>query len=179
MTFHLPLRAATVVMALGALSSTAWAETNSEVARRLIEKQSNAVPACALLSDTEVARMTGRRSYTKPDGVQLKDGGSSCTWDTGVNINLFSGPKSADQHEAMLKAFKQDKTPRQAVTGIGDSAYATAWMGNQYQGNHAVLVVRKGPHTLGISLQAEGAETPQSVQPKLMTVAKAALAKLP
>lgn len=178
-TFHLPMmRAATLVVALAALS-TASAETNSELARRLIEKQSNAVPACALLSDTEVARMTGRRSYTKPEGVQLRDGGSSCTWDTGVNINLFSGPKSADQHEAMLKAFKQDKTPRQAVAGIGDSAYATAWMGNQYQGNHAVLVVRKGAHTMGISLQAEGAETPQSVQPKLMTVAKAALAKLP
>jgi hypothetical protein len=177
MTFHLPLRVAAVAVALGALS-TASAETNSEAARRLIEKQSAAVPACALLSDDEVVKLTGRRSYTKPEGVQFKDGGSSCTWDSGVNINLFSGPRSAEQHEALLKAFKQDKTPRQAVSGIGDSAYATAWMGNQYQGNHAVLVVRKGVHTMGISLKAEGAETPQSVQPKLMTVAKAALAKL-
>lgn len=179
MTSHLPLRAATAVLALLGALSAASAQTNSEVARRLIEKQSATVPACALLSDDEVVKMTGRRSYTKPEGVQLKDGGSSCTWDAGVNINLFSGPRSADQHEALLRAFKQDKTPRQAVTGIGDSAYATAWMGNKYQGNHAVLVVRKGAHTMGISLQAEGADTPQSVQPKLMTVAKAALAKLP
>jgi hypothetical protein len=178
MSFLRVTRAATAVVALGALSSAA-AETNSEIAGRLIDKQSTAVPACALLSDQEITKMTGRPSYTKAEGVQLKNGGSSCTWDSGVNINLFSGPRSAEQHEDFLKAFKQDKTPRQTVSGLGDSAYATAWMGNQYQGNHAVLVVRKGVHTMGISLQAEGGETPQSVQPKLIAVAKAALAKLP
>jgi hypothetical protein len=158
--------------------SGAFAQTNSELARRLIDKSSNAVPACALLSNDEVVKLTGRKSYTPPEGVQLRDGGSSCTWDSGVNINLFSGPKSAEQHDALLKAFKQDKAPRQAVAGIGDSAYSTAWMGNKYQGNHAVLVVRQGVHTMGISLEAQGAETPQSVQPKLVTVARAALAKL-
>ena len=178
MSFHRLTCVATVVVALGTLSSAA-AETNSEIARRLIEKSSNAVPACALLSNDEVVKLTGRKSYTPPEGVHLRDGGSSCTWDSGVNINLFSGPRSAEQYEDFLKAFKQDKTPRQTVSGLGDSAYATAWMGNQYQGNHAVLVVRKGAHTMGISLQAEGGETPQSVQPKLMTVAKAALTKLP
>jgi hypothetical protein len=177
MSLHLPLRAATVALAMSALSA-ASAQTNSEIARRLIDKPNNTNPACALLTNDEVVRHTGRRSYTPPEGVTFKDGGSSCTWDTGVNINLFSGPKSADRHEAMLKAFKQDKTPRQSVSGLGDSAYATAWMGNQYQGNHAVLVVRKGLHTMGISLQTEGSETPQSVQPKLLPVAKAALARL-
>ena len=172
------LHVAAAALALSALS-TAWAQSNSEIARKLIDKPSNTNTACELLSNDEVSRQTGRRSYTPPEGVTFKDGGSSCTWDTGVNINLFTGPKSADQHDAMLKAFKQDKTPREAVSGLGDSAYATAWMGNQYQGNHAVLVVRKGAHTMGISLKTEGAETPKSVQPKLMTVAKAALAKLP
>jgi hypothetical protein len=178
MSMPLSLRAATATLALSAMSA-ATAESNSDIARRLIDKPSGTVMACALLSNDEVAKMTGRKSYSPPEGVQLKGGGSSCTWDSGVNINLFSGPKSAEQHEALLKAFKQDKTPRQNVPGLGDSAYATAWMGNQYQGNHAVLVIRKGAHTMGISLEAQGAETPPSVQPKLMVVAKAALAKLP
>jgi hypothetical protein len=169
---------AIAVLTLTALDPAA-AQSNSEIARRLIEKPSSAVLACKLLSNDEVVKLTGRKSYTPPEGVQLRDGGSSCTWDSGVNINLFSGPKSAEQHEAMVKAFKQDKTPRQAVSGLGDSAYATAWMGNKYQGNHAVLVVRKGVHTIGISLEAQGGQTPQSVQPTLMTVAKAALARLP
>jgi hypothetical protein len=167
--------AAIAGMALGDAS----AQSNSEIARRLIEKPSTAVLACKLLTNDEVVKLTGRKSYTPPEGVQLRDGGSSCTWDSGVNINLFTGPKSVEQHESMLKAFKQDKTPRQAVPGLGDSAYATAWMGNQYQGNHAVLVVRKGAHTMGISLEAQGGQTPQSAQPTLMTVAKAALARLP
>lgn len=177
-TFHLPRCALAASLALAALSDAA-AQSNSEIARRLIEKPSAAVAACKLLSNDEVVKLTGRKSYTPPEGVQLRDGGSSCTWDSGVNINLFSGPKSAEQHEALLKAFKQDKTPRQAVAGLGDSAYATVWMGNQYQGNHAVLVVRKGAHTMGISLEAQGSQTPQSAQPTLMTVARAALARLP
>jgi hypothetical protein len=172
------LRLHLVFVAAAAAAATAWAQSNSETARRLIDKPSSTVPACGLLSNDEVVKLTGRKSYTPPEGVALRDGGSSCTWDSGVNINLFSGPKSADQHASLLKAFKQDSTPRQAVSGIGDSAYATAWMGNKYQGNHAVLVIRKGVHTMGISLEAQGTETPQSVQPKLMTVAKAALARL-
>lgn len=178
MTIAMRSRVGLGLVAIGA-TFVAWAQSNSEVARQIIEKQSDAVAACKLLTNDEVVKLTGRRSYTKPEGVQLKNGGSSCTWDSGINVNLFSGPKSAEQHEELMKAFKADKTPRQAVAGIGDSAFATAMMGNKYQGNHALLVVRKGPHTMGISLQAEGAETPQSVQPKLMTVAKAALAKLP
>jgi hypothetical protein len=171
-------RAAFGLLGLAALADAA-AQSNSEIARRLIEKPSAAVAACKLLTNDEVVKLTGRKSYTPPEGVQLRDGGSSCTWDSGVNINLFTGPKSAEQHESMLKAFKQDKTPRQAVPGLGDSAYATAWMGNKYQGNHAVLVVRKGAHTMGISLEAQGGQTPQSVQPTLTMVAKAALARLP
>jgi hypothetical protein len=77
-----------------------------------------------------------------------------------------------------MKAFKADKAPREAVPGVGDSAFATAIMGNKYQGNHAMLVVRKGPHTMGMTLEATEPETPQSVRPKLVTIAKAALAKL-
>ena len=172
------LPSALVLVALVAAPAS-WAQSNAEVARRLIDKPSDAVTACKLLSNDEVVKLTGRKSYTPPEGVQLKDGGSSCTWDSGVNINLFSGPRSAEQHEQLLKAFKQDKTPRQTVSGLGDSAFSTAWMGNQYQGNHAVLVIRKGVHTMGISLEAKPPETPPSVQPQLITVAKAALAKLP
>jgi hypothetical protein len=178
MRVHRILRSVVTVVTVGA-SSAAAAQSNSEVARRLIEKPSGAVAACGLLSNDQVVALTGRKSYTPPEGVQLRDGGSSCTWDSGVNINLFSGPKSAEQYEALLKAFKQGQTPRQPVSGIGDSAYSTAWLGNRYQGNHAVLVIRKNAHTMGISLQTEGTESPQALQPTLMTIAKAALAKLP
>lgn len=170
--------AALALVALGA-APAAWAQSNSETARRIIEKESDAVPACKLLSNDEVVKLTGRRSYVKPEGVQLRNGGSSCTWDAGVNVNLFSGPKSAEQHEELMKNFKVDKTPRQPVAGVGDGAFVTHMMLGKYQGDHALMVVRKGAHTMGISLEAKAPETPQSLQPKLTTIAKAALAKLP
>jgi hypothetical protein len=178
MTTSKQLPAALALVALGTVSIT-WAQSNSEVARRIIEKQSNQVTACKLLSNDEVVKLTGRRSYVPPEGVQLRNGGSSCTWDSGVNINLFSGPKSADQHEELMRNFKVDKTPRQTVAGVGDSAFLTHMMLGKYQGDHALMVVRKGAHTMGISLEAKPPETPPSLQPKLTTIAKAALSKLP
>jgi hypothetical protein len=178
MSLQSTLRATAFLFVAAGVLPHASAQSNSEVARRIIEKTSNAVTACGLLTNDEVVKMTGRKSYTPPEGVQFKNGGSSCTWDSGVNINLFSGPQSAEQHEGLMKAFKADKTPREAVAGVGDSAFATAIMGNKYQGNHALLVVRKGPHTMGMTLEAKEPETPQSVRPKLVTIAKAALAKL-
>lgn len=178
MTIFKPLPAALVLAALAA-APPAGAQSNAEVARKIIEKPSGAVLACQLLSNDEVVKLTGRKSYTPPEGVQLKDGGSSCTWDAGVNINLYSGRHAAQNMEGLMKSFKVDKTPRQAVPGIGDSAYLTHMMLGKYQGDHALLVVRKGPHAMGISLEAKTPETPQAVEPKLMTVAKAALARLP
>ncbi|MEP7281434.1 MAG: hypothetical protein ABI696_05600 [Rubrivivax sp.] len=169
----MPPAAAFAIMGLACAAS---AQTNSELARRIIEKQSDA--ACALLPNDEVVRMTGRRSVTKPEGVQLKNGGSSCSWSSGVNVNMYSGPNSAQQLEDLLKRFKADKSPRQPVGGIGDRAFMTHMMLGKYQGNHALLIVHQGQHALGISLEAEAPETPESVQPKLMSVARAALARL-
>ncbi len=171
-------RAFAALVTLGA-ASIAAAQTNSDVARRLIEKQDDAVPACKLLSNDEVVKLTGRRSFVKPEGVQLKGGsGSSCNWDAGVNINLYSGPTAAQNMEGLMKSFKVDQLPRQPVAGIGDSAFSTVMNLGKYQGNHALLVVRKGAHAMSVSLEAKEPETPQSVQPKLLAVAKAALARL-
>jgi hypothetical protein len=54
----------------------------------------------------------------------------------------------------------------------------TQMMLGKYQGDHALLIVQQGPHALSISLEAQPPETPASVQPKLMAVARAALARL-
>jgi hypothetical protein len=173
------LRVLFVFVAGAGAASTSLAQSNSEVARKLIEKQSDAVTACSLLSNDEVVKVTGRKSYVKPEGVQLKGDGSSCNWDSGVNINMFSGPQSAQNMDHLMKSFKVDKAPRQSVSGIGDSAYLTHMLLGEYQGDHAMLVVRNGAHTVSISLEAKKPQTPQSVESKLMAVAKAALAKLP
>lgn len=162
-----------------ASASSADAQNNAEVARRIIEKPNDAALACKLLSNDEVVKLTGRPSYVDPEGVQLAGGGSSCTWDAGVNINLYSGRSAAQNMEGLMKSFKVDKAARRPVAGIGESATMSHMMLGKYQGNHALLVVRKGEHVMGISLEAKEPETPQGVEPKLITVAKAALARLP
>jgi hypothetical protein len=167
-----------VLVAL-ASASAAGAQSNAETARRIIEKPSNQVLACKLLSNDEVVKLTGRQSYVDPEGVQLAGGGSSCTWDAGVNINLYSGRNAAQNMEGLMKNFKVDKAPRRPVSGIGDRATMTHMMLGKYQGNHAMLVVHKGEHVMGISLEANEPETPQAIEPKLMTVAKAAVDRLP
>ena len=161
-----------------ALASTAGAESRTEQANRVITKPGGPSAACALLSNDEVVKISGRRSYSQAEGTQLTNGGSACDY-TGVNVTLFSGPNSDENYDKLVKNFKKDNSSRQAVAGIGDSAYL--WFPkprDQYEGNHAILVVHQGAHTMAVSLEAEGKETPQSLQPRLTALAKAALAKL-
>jgi hypothetical protein len=66
------------------------------------------------------------------------------------------------------------------VAGIGDSAYLMFMKSGPTQEptDHAILVVHQGVHTVAVSLAAERKQSPQSLQPTLTTMAKAALAKL-
>ena len=160
------------------LTCTAAAESRTEQANRVITKAGGPSAACTLLSNDEVVKITGRPSYSQPEGTQLIDGGSACDY-SGANITLFSGPKSNDSYDKLVKNFKKDNSQRQPVAGIGDSAYL--WFPkarDQYEGNYAVLVVHRGAHTVAFAIEAQGTETPQSLQPKLLALAKAGLAKL-
>ena len=53
-------------------------QTRQEQAARVIKKAGGPSAACALLSNEEVVKITGRRSYTEPEGTQLTNGGSAC-----------------------------------------------------------------------------------------------------
>jgi hypothetical protein len=169
-----PLAAAAAL----ALAGTAAAESRTEQANRVFTKSGGPSAACALLSNDEVVKITGRRSYSQPEGTQLTNDGASCDY-TGVNVTLFSGPKSDENYDKLVKNFMKDNSSRQVVAGVGDSAYL--WFPkprDQYEGNHAILVAHQGVHTVAVSLEAQGSETPQSLQPRLTAMAKAALAKL-
>ena len=166
-------------LVLAALASAASAQTRKEMADRVVKQYDAPSAACALLSNDEVVKITGQRSYQQPTGTQLTNGGSACDYDD-VNLTLFSGPKSGEHYEALLKNFKKDKAPRTPVSGIGDSGYLMVQTSGPTSApnRHAVLVVRHGPHTMAVSLEAQKAEMPESLQPKLMSMAKTVLAKL-
>jgi hypothetical protein len=167
------------VLSLAALAGAASGQTRKEQADRVVKQYDAPSAACALLSNAEVVKITGRRSYGEPQGTQLTNGGSACDYDD-ANLTLFSGPKSGEHYEALLKNFKKDKAPRTPVSGIGDSAYLMVLTSGPTSEptRHAVLVVRQGPHTMAVSLEAQKTEAPQSLQPKLTSMAQTALSKL-
>jgi hypothetical protein len=170
-----------VVLALAALAgaASASAQSRKEQADRVVKQYSAPSAACALLSNAEVAKITGRPSYDEPQGTQLTNGGSACDYDA-ANLTLFSGPKSGEHYEALLKNFGKDKAPRTPVPGIGDSAYLMVLTSGPTSepDRHAVLVVRQGTHTLAVSLEAQKTQAPPSLQPQLTSMAKTALGKL-
>lgn len=167
-----------VALLLFGSAAGAGAETRTEQAKQAGIKAGPS-PACELITSAEFAKITGRKANAAAEGTQLANGGSSCDF-SGGNVTLFSGAQSSASYDKLLKAFKKDNTPREPVAGIGDRAYFMAPKPrDQYEGQYGVLVVSRGQHTLAVALETEKAETPQSLQPKLIAVAKAAIARLP
>ena len=125
----------------------------------------------------------GGARTSQPEGVQLTNGGSACDLrQRGQRARCSPGRSPARAATtSSMKAFKADKTQRQAVAGIGDSAYlwrpdAARQVPGQPRDSSSCA---KGEHTMGVSrCRPKDAETPQSLEPKLMTLAKAALAQV-
>jgi hypothetical protein len=160
-------------------AASASAQSRKEQADRVVKQYNAPSAACALLSNAEIAKITGRPAYDEPHGTQLTNGGSACDYDE-ANLTLFSGPKSGEHYEALLKNFGKDKAPRTPVPGIGDSAYLMeVTSGPTSEPNrHAVLVVRQGAHTLAVALEAQKTQAPPSLQPQLISMARTALSRL-
>ena len=147
-----------------------------------VEPAANAKP-CTLLTDAEVEKYIarGQKLYDKGEGASLGGGaGSTCDWGGGRGqIIVYSGPKAEEGMNALLKAFGQDKEPKQPVAGVGDRAWVIyPKPRNQYQARVAFLGVKTGPHMLGISLEADDGKPTESVLPDVVSLAKVVVGKL-
>jgi hypothetical protein len=154
----------------GLLASAAWSTSGAQ-----------APPACSLMTNAEIEKITGRRLYSDSEPTSLAGGaGSACTYGAGgAQIVLFSGPKSQELWNNFLKNFGKEKEAKHPVPAAGDGAYIMyPKPRDEYEDTVGVLVVKAGPHTLGISLAAAEGEPAESVQPRLVTLAKAVVAKL-
>ena len=154
----------------GLLASAAWSTSGAQ-----------APSACSLMTNAEIEKLTGRRFYSDPEPTSLASGaGSACTYGTGkAQIVLFSGPKPQELWNNYLKNFGKDKEAKHPVPAAGDGAYIMyPKPRDEYEDTIGLLVVHAGPHTLGISLAAAKGEPAESVQPKLVALAKAVVAKL-
>lgn len=169
--------------------------------------------ACGMLTDAEVARLVtrGQPSYTAPEATTLGGGkGSVCQYERG-QVGLWMGPGSKQAVEKFIESWQQQGQPRQAVSGVGDSAYVFyPKPRNDYSDQGPYLVAAVGPHTVTASLfarksQASGlmgemcrdqsrlsekekkecakvladaGETPESLQPAVVELAKVLVDKL-
>lgn len=78
----------------------------------------------------------------------------------------------------MLKRFKQDQQPREAVAGIGDRAY---FMVPRARGEHdrvGLLATQVGPHTLSLTLDAPSGKSGEAVKKELMALARMIVPKV-
>jgi hypothetical protein len=87
--------------------------------------------------------------------------GNICQYEHG-QTGLWIGPGSGANFEQHLVAWKQDKVPRQPVSGVGDKAYVIYPKArNEYSDEGPMVVATVGPHivTAGIfarKSQADG-----------------------
>jgi hypothetical protein len=171
------LPAALLTLAAAAVPSSAGAQPRAAAPGG--DAGAGAVEACSLLTKAEVERAAGRRFYDDPEPMRLA-GGSVCAYGTGkAQIILFSGERSGERLDALIKNYGHENAQRHPVPGVGDGAYVIyPRPRNQYEDRVAFIVVRAGRHALGISLAADGSKPAEAVQPNLVELAKAVVAKL-
>jgi len=166
-------------LALFVALAPAAAQTRSEVGQRELKRNvpAGSVAACSLITRAEVEKATGRNPYVDPE--PFGQGGWICNVGVG-ELKVYSGPKSWDSWESTLKAFKKDKEPRTPAPGFGERAYFLyPKPDNKYQGNAAILVAKKGNHTVVLSLDAPEGKTAESMRPALESLMKTILGRLP
>lgn len=138
----------------------------------------------------------------------LGGAGTACEYPVGAQVVLFSGPTSQRDLETLLQRFKKDKEIRHPVTGVGDRAYIIfPTPRDKYEDRVAYLVTFVGRHTVAVSMAAEDSpadgpmmeycrrgqlsreecaeleaagkgQTAESLQPAVVEVARAVVAKL-
>jgi hypothetical protein len=131
--------------------------------------------ACSLLSRAEVDKVTGRKSYV--DATPF-NGGAGCSFENG-QVMIFRGNDAEAQWEMTVKGFGQEKAPRTPIAGLGEKAYAFYPPAkNKYQDTGAFVVVKKGNAIIAVSVNSPEGQSPQSVHPQALELAKLVFSRL-
>ena len=152
------------------LASAAWSASAAQ-----------APPACSLATKAEVEQITGGRLFGDADLTPLAGGaGSACTYGGGAaQIVVYSGPDAQALWDRHVKSFGKENETRHPAPAAGNGAYIVyPTPRDRHEDTIGLLVVREGPHVLGISIAAAEGQTGESVQPKLVALTRAVVAKL-
>jgi hypothetical protein len=163
-------------VALCAVVTPVAAQSPREQAEKELTREvpEGSVPACSLITRTDVEQATGRDPYVDPESSG--QGGWICNVGIG-ELKVYSSPNS---WESTLKSFNKDEDPNTPASGFGERAYFFyPQPDNEYQGHVAFLVVNSGNHTLALSLDAPEGEPAESMRPALESLMKTILGRLP
>jgi len=138
------------------------------------------IGACSLLTKEEIKKLLGDRTPALFDQVpsseeSLANGGSECFL-PGITIQLDAHPVAAFE-ETAKRYGAGGRTKFEPASGIGDAAYFY----EQDPGKdwHIVGVYTKvGQHVLTVSMDVNAPESAESLRPLVLTLTKAAAAKL-
>ena len=183
-------RSSRVVTAILSAAVAALSPTASAAVRGLARGgQANAaqIPACALLSVTEVRKITGYADYNVSPGDptgQGVAGGSSCQYVAPafgaakaplVSLVLINGKDWTAQNRRLMKL--PVGCNREPVPGLGDDAYFE-FCPNPRPFRTSPLYVKAGAKDLIVQIDIEAPNTEATMRPKVIALAKAAVAKL-
>ena len=163
-----------VCVALG----IAAAQTPRELAEKELARQvpAGSIKACSLITRQDVTKATGRDPLV--DAEPAGQGGWVCNVGE-AELKVYSGPKSSQAWDSLLKSFKMDKLPKIAASGFGERAYFLYQTpDNPRISNVAFLVVTSGNHALALSPDAPDGKPAESMRPALESLMKTILARL-
>jgi hypothetical protein len=139
------------------------------------------IQVCSLLTAAEEKQLIARGNHdTDKEETQLA-GGSSCTYGAARGqIIVYSGPKADANMNNLLKAFHQDTTPKQPISGVVSGAYVIyPKPRDEYESRTGLLVAKVRQYVLGISLEPDDGKPSNSVEPALIALTKVVMQKLP
>lgn len=169
-------------LVVGAAIGVALSSVPAEPSASHVKSMVGSEQACSLVTTPEIERIIGKPLEGKPYAYDFPGGdGSTCTYQGGqIQIVVFSGAGSGQKYDSYLanslKKAARTGAPdlkKYRVSGIGRSAYYTF-----PKPQVGILVVDVGRHTVGVSMVTSFGVSGETLKPKLLSLAKAAIAKL-
>lgn len=178
-----------VLATSGCMAAVALTAPASADVRRERAAQANATknPACAVLSEAEVRKITGYPDHNMSPGDppgQGAGGGSSCQYVTPafgatkapmVSLVLIDGKNWTSENRRLVKLPAGCK--REPVPALGDEAYFEVCPAPRPI-RTSPLYVKAGTKDLIVQIDIQAPDTEATLRPKVIALAKAAVAKL-
>ncbi len=135
--------------------------------------------ACSFLTRADVDKVTRRPVLTGLTAMQLPNGAGILCDSNIARAIVFSGAKSEERWEDLLKGQGRETEERYPVPELGDRAYAVyPTPRNEYEYPTAIVVAPSERHTVVLSVRAPQGQSGQSVRPQAVELTNLVIVRL-